>query len=126
MAPPLLHHRRLARNQTAYDEKLAWKWLPFSHQSPAFQRHIADTHLASRQSQQCRLCNLLMEARIKPGSIKRLSHCLRDEMWMDGSKSSLAGAAQGLQQAQHLWEEATSAPQQTQQAQQAQQTQVQK
>jgi hypothetical protein len=55
------------------------------------------------QSEQCRLCNLLAENRIKPGSIRPRSHCLRNSSWAGNKQTSWTDQAMSLERAQRVW-----------------------
>jgi hypothetical protein len=44
---------------------LAWKTLPFAQLAPNFQRYLVMADQAEHKHSQCRLCNAVMENRIK-------------------------------------------------------------
>ena len=51
------------------------------------------------------MCNLLAENRIKPGTIRPQSHCLRNSSWAGNNQTSWTAEAMSLERAQQVWRE---------------------
>jgi hypothetical protein len=74
---------RLAGNETAYNEKLAWKQTSIHQMAPGFQR----LYEQGKTRGQCRLCQLLLEHRASP---KTYTMCYANTSWRNAADSAVA------------------------------------
>eukprot|EP00775_Hariotina_reticulata_P001602 gene1602-1942_t len=93
---------RLSANESAYEQKLAWKHIAYKDMPPAFQR----VYEQGRIGGQCRLCQVLAEHRAAP---KTYTMCYANSSWRDAADSAVAKVMSGIEKLPSLQPKAPQA-----------------